>query len=64
MMLPEEKELVRLQAEQAEVNEQLRMANAAMEAIRTGRFVSIIDFAKPSADYMRNWMKSMRILLS
>jgi hypothetical protein len=36
MMLPEEKELVRLQAEQADVNEQLRSANAAMEAIRTG----------------------------
>src|ERR1700733_15083690 len=36
MMLPKEKELVRLQAEQADVNEQLRSANAAMEAIRTG----------------------------
>ena len=34
MMLPEEKELVRLEAEQAEVTEQLRMAREAMEAIR------------------------------
>jgi hypothetical protein len=36
MMLPEEKELVRLEAEQADVTEQLRLARAAMEAIQAG----------------------------